>query len=164
MQDSFHSAVGNSWSRMFSLMQRNPLSHYFDNLGKTDLEMESLLTSIILVINSAMAVSRLSRSPEMEMTLSFVNGKKSWFWDNLILAPVFWLSSLITEPPRPIIEPIAVFGQSIFRRWLCAPDEPPPTDPPSAAAICGTCDSNFSSMFYNVEKGFMGSGHTTFAR
>lgn len=112
------------------------------------------LTSIIFVINSAMATPMLSWSPLMEITLSFVMGKKSWFCDNLILAPVFWFSWLITDPPLPIIEPMAVFGHSIFNRWLWVPDEISPVVAPSAATcskilcVTTTSESNYLASLY----------------
>lgn len=97
--------------------------------------MESTLTSIIFVTNSPIAIAMHSRLPVIPMTLSSVIGKKSWFCDSLILAPVLWFIRLITAPPLPIMEPMAVFGHRIFMRWLCAPAIKSPFEIPRAAAI-----------------------------
>jgi hypothetical protein len=74
------------------------------------------LTWIILVTISWTAALIAVMLPDIAITLSFVVGKNSPFCETFILAPVAWFNWLITDPPRPIIDPAIADGQRSFRR------------------------------------------------
>jgi hypothetical protein len=73
-------------------------------------------TWIILVTISWTAALIAVMLPDIAITLSFVVGKNSPFCETFILAPVAWFNWLITDPPRPIIDPAIADGQRSFRR------------------------------------------------
>lgn len=73
-------------------------------------------TSIIFVTNSCNAALIAVILPDIANTLSFVVGKNSPVWDTLIFAPVVWFNRLITDPPRPMIDPTTADGHRILMR------------------------------------------------
>ena len=100
------------------LIQSSQVEIVATNSDTTIWEASSVVfTWIILVTISWTAALIAVMLPDIAITLSFVVGKNSPFWETFIFAPVAWFNWLITDPPRPIIDPAIADGQRSFRRW-----------------------------------------------